>query len=383
MAALRYIYEALSMQYRMDANAAYENIANYWVTQDALKAISSLRGSEGGSVGEGAGERTVYQTIGPNGRSINAVANDVLRTSRAQQRQFARARAQSMPRQYSAVATSESPLPVAYRTARFLGPEGETRTEVFWGGNVVQQDGPRHQAVTVSLVEYLPRYRKGKTKSKRYLFKNRRDTSTFRVAPERIEVASLSDPYHLAVQWDRFTASGTEAAIEFGDHTGRQTVRIDSLRALSADPSRLEMSDLRPMVPSGQRFDATDPTETARPYPFSFLSADTPLLLYFEVYHLAYTDQNRTQYEVAYEVTRTMKGDGFLGMFGGTDKERTETASTYTSRQRRTSEAILVDWNKEADPATAVTITVRVTDKTTGQAVERSIGFQMASQKER
>lgn len=381
MAALRYIYRSLSVQYRMNANVVYESVANYWVSQDAMEAIMSLRGggAQGASVGSGVGERTVYQSVGPEGKSLSAVANEAVQRSRHQQRTFVRKRRKEMPREYSEVATAETALPVEFRTARFLNEQGETRTEVFWGGEILGEEGADRQIVNVSLVEYAPRYRQKGTQSQQHLFEGRNvGRSDVQIAPEVIATGSETDPYHLAIQWDRYgVASGSETT-QLGRRTGRQIVRIDSLRPLSTDSRRLEMSDLRPMVPSGQQFTAATPTEEATPYPFSSLTVDTPLLLYFEVYHLAYAAQDQTRYEVAYEVQRTTEDTGVLGLFGGPDVERTETSSTYTGSRRRASEAILLDWDgASSDAAQSVTITVHVTDETSGQTVDRSINFQV------
>jgi len=374
LAAMRHIFQQLSLHYE-DAGGVYDDLANYFVNQQFLEDIKP---SSGGSVGAGTGERTVRQGPGRNQRSPSAVAKKVVQKIHHQQRVFVRTREKNMPLQHSDVATSETPLPVQARTARFLNDNGTTRTEVFWGGNAGLAGAETgRQVMRVSLVRYGSSYRSQALKNS-VLDLNWVDEATTPVAPEILQVQSTADPYHLALQWNRFQVSGEGTDTRLEDRTGQQTIRIDSLRTLSADPERLEMSDLRPMVPPGRQFETPNPVENAIPYPFSSLITDAPLLLYFEVYHLAYTDQDRTKYKVAYEVKRTTEDGGFLGLFDGTDVERTETASTYTGTQRTAPEVILLDWNEASESLQSVTITVRVTDQTTGQTVERRTDFRVA-----
>ncbi|MFB6230940.1 MAG: GWxTD domain-containing protein [Salinibacter sp.] len=375
LAAMRHIFQQLSLHYE-DAGGVYDDLANYFVNQQLL---ADLKPSSGGSVGEGTGERTVRKGPGRNQRAPSAVARRVVQKVHHQQRVFVREREKSMPLQHSDVATSETPLPVQARTARFMDEDGTTRTEVFWGGTggLAGAETGR-QVMRVSLVRYGSSYRPQALKNSVLGLNWAEEGRRAQVAPEVLQVQGTTDPYHLALQWSRFQVSGEDTETRLEDRTGRQTIRIDSLRPLSADPEQLEMSDLRPMVPSGRQFETPNPAENAIPYPFSSLTTDAPLLLYFEVYHLAYTGQDRTKYKVAYEVERTTQDGGFLGLFDGTDVERTETASTYTGTQRTAPEVILLDWNEASEALQSVAITVRVTDQTTGQTVERRINFRVA-----
>jgi hypothetical protein len=179
----------------------------------------------------------------------------------------------------------------------------------------------------------------------------------------------------VAFQWDLYSGSPPDSSTV----RGRQIRRIDTLRALSGDPSRLEMSDLRPMMlPEGDVEETDRILEAATPYPFRSVPAGTPLLLSFEVYHLAYGKQDRTQYTVEYELLRREERGGLLGLFLDDRETRTSTASTYSGASRRTDEYILLDWGSDPpEEPQPVTVTVRVTDEATGQVVERNISFRL------
>lgn len=376
LAAMRYIYEHLAMHYQ-DPGNVYPKVTQYFNVQRARE--NSVLQDGMSEIGEGAGAREVYQ--GPGVPSPGEVANRNLRKAEQRDKVFIQRREKEMPQSRSSVATTGSTFPVQVRPVRYLEESGSTRVEVLWGSLQAGTEVPAGlQQITTSLVAYGQDYSRQGERTMRHRFSAETEEAN---APLRTQATAITvdkDLYHLAMQWDRYDVQKQGPEVQLGEQTGRQSVRFDSLRALSSDPGRLEMSDLRPMVPSGSPFNAASPTEQAVPYPFSSLTLDTPLLLSFEVYHLQYAAQDRTEYEVAYEVERMGESGGFLGLFGGDETERTETASTYTGTRRRTSESILIDWGEmSADEAESVTITVRVTDETSGQTVERSIGFQVAS----
>ena len=103
--------------------------------------------------------------------------------------------------------------------------------------------------------------------------------------------------------------------------------------------------------------------------------ADTSsLALYFEVYHLTFGADDQTHFMVEYEVTRREKRGGIAGLLGKSKNAVTSARTHYTGHARTTREYILLDsedWEGEG----SLTITVRVTDETTGQQIERAIEF--------
>jgi hypothetical protein len=299
--------------------------------------------------------------------------------TRHRQRVFLRKRKKEMPRHYSAAATSETALPIAVRTARFLEDDGSTRVEVYWGGNLTAgaPDADR-QVLSASLVRYGPDYKRQQSASAQYVFTTDEKEGARRIAPTPLATTTTTDPFHISIQWDRYEALSRGTDTQLGERTGRQTIRVDTLRRLSANATQLEMSDLRPMVAEGDApFNPARPAESATPYPFSTLPADATLLLYFKIYHLAPDAQDRTQYEVSYEVRRETNDGGFLGIGGG-GVERTETTSSYTGTSRTTTEFIQLDWGDTApEEPQPVSVTVRATDKVTGQEVERTLNFRL------
>lgn len=378
MAALRYVYRHLAMHYNMESSAAYADLAAYFTEQEALQGI--LGSNPSAAVGAGSGERTVRGRKPPN-----EVAAETIQESRHKQRNFVRKRASEMPQQHSDVATTEQPLPVEVRTARFLEGDGGTRAEVYWGGNFTEGElSSDRQVVDVSFVQHGPDYARRKRESTQYVFEvDGGPEGTRRLAPEVLTMVGDTDPFHLSLQWDRYDAHTRGGTTQIGEQTGRHTLRVDSLQPLSADPTQLEMSDLRPMiVPEGSEFNPATPTATAEPYPFSTLTAEASVLLYFEVYHLTYDPQDQTRYEVSYEMRRETDDGGFLGL-GGSDTERTVATTSYTAASRTVTEVVQLDWGdatpEEPQP---VQVTVQVEDLVSGQKVERSLNFRLRPEKE-
>lgn len=136
------------------------------------------------------------------------------------------------------------------------------------------------------------------------------------------------------------------------------------------------MSDVKVLsLPDTTTGVPADPTAQATPYPFRTLPSDTPILLSFEVYHLARAADDRTRYTVAYEAEGETKR-GWTRLFRGTDTQRTSTAMTMRGTARRTEKAIQLDLSQiERDEPQDVRVTVRVTDEVTGLTVARSVDF--------
>jgi len=112
-------------------------------------------------------------------------------------------------------------------------------------------------------------------------------------------------------------------------------------------------------------------------FPFSTIGPDTPLILYFELYHLTYDADDRTRYKVAYEVEgRTQRG--WTRVFRNDEVRRTSTEAEYSSTARRTQEYIYLDLSKLRDKKNQdVRVTVRVTDTVTGATTSRTTAFEL------
>jgi len=332
-------------------------------------------------------------------RDLGALGADFFMEAWVQDRYLARQREASVPPVNSDVLKEALRLPVVTRLARFLDEEGTTRTEIYWAfppralmpslGVQAELLAKRHKVsdqylIRLTAVQRDRDYQARTITRQRYTVREPYIDDPTAVPVYTTVVRGDTTTYHLAVQWDQYMivdrtdspeATPTYAYIKTGAH------QLDSLQPLRADPAVLEMSDL---VPSR----GVDPEALARggpirdeegvrvaPYPFSAMMADTSsLALYFEVYHLTFGADDQTHFMVEYEVTRREKRGGIAGLLGKSKNAVTSARTHYTGHARTTREYILLDsedWEGEG----SLTITVRVTDETTGQQIERAIEF--------
>lgn len=389
LAALRYIYRELAL-YHVDFSARYEKIEGYAGWQE-IRQFSASAGGESGMMGEqrakvgaGQGERLVFANsslgVSPPHQFVGKM---LVRGDRADRR-AAQRREQAMPKQHTDLLDNTETLPLAMRTARFLTPNGTTRTEVYWGTTpgALQFDGDAQSTgasmVKFTAVQYGPTYQRETVKEHKYVFDTRGAPAqqAFVAPPQSIKGGT--DLYHLALQWEQYPAQASAGkSLRLGIKRRITTQQIDTIQALSAGAGTLEMSDLKAMVIPDQEAIA-DPSETAQPYPFRQITPQTPLLLYFEVYHLGFNADDRTEYTVEYEVLRRTDRGGFTRLFRGDEEQRTTTRTTYEGNSRTAQEYIMLslgDWEHEQDGM--LRVTVRVTDEATGQQIERDIDFQL------
>ena len=393
--AMRAIYRELAL-YHPAFSARYSDIANYAGRQEMEAAIAEVAEATGEdyqppgagdmvTVGAGVGQtRRVYSnpTLGV-APLTQFVARMVSRADQADETAV-RQREKVMPRQHTRLHEDTTKLPVALRTARFLNTDGTTRTEVYWGVSSAEarlQPEDDGEAPAPSMIRFsVVRHNADRSQAQR-----RRRHLRLPAVPSQQRPYFVGGPvafqgatlHHLSMQWAQYplreTTDGTRAAL--GTRHRFALARADSLQPLRAE-GRLEMSDLKVLsLPDTSKASLTDPMEAATPYPFHTLSADTPLLLSFEVYHLAYDADDRTRYSVSYDV----KGEtrrGWTRLFRGQDTQRTRTTTTHEGTSRRSNEVILLDLSEiDREEAQDVRVTVRVTDETTGRTVARSIDF--------
>ncbi len=268
----------------------------------------------------------------------------------------------------------------ALRWARFLEEDGTTRTDVYWSLHVRDLYPSRHvrrrlrkqdyeptdnYVLAVSVAQQTAGYRTRVRYLNRHLIDMPRDSMKAEtvIEPQTLTVRGDTGHYSLAVQWDAYWARPDEAdsTRRLGPKLKTGTLRIDSLRALSPDPDRLEMSDLKPLFVA----DTDAPIEAAPPYPGAATLPKTPLALYFEVYHLAPADDGQTHYTIAYEVTYDERGE----------EVRTAASTRYSGEGQTAREIIHLDLIPER--MGPFRITVQVTDESTGRAVERTLSFEV------
>lgn len=313
-----------------------------------------------------------------------------------QNRQMQREREERMPQQQSSVLEERPSMPVAVRTARFLTEEGATRTEVYWGvkrNDLASSEAWRREAESVghkSSGAYAIRV--AGVLRKPNLGAEMRRVRTHTIRPGTwdggrfsadLTLRSDADRQWVALEWMQH-AMGRDG--KKGPAVHITNTRTESRPALSADPSELEMSDLRLLAgPSSAK---SPPDETAevrrRVIPFDTIRAERSLALNFEVYHLSFGSDDRTRYTIEYRAEYEEERGGLAGLFGGTEKKATSAMSTYRGTSRQTTEYIVLDLGEETDLSTPtpVTIRVRVTDEVSGRAVSRPVTLTLAPEDE-
>lgn len=324
---------------------------------------------------------TLHLTMPPrDAPSAERFAWEVLADVRAQDVEQEYARATDVPVSYSGTRGFRETLDVPMRWARFLEPDGTTRTELYWtldGATLepssrlvrrLEKQGQEPSAqylMSLAITQYTAAFEHRKKDRKHYLV-----PAQDRVRFPTLTYVAQGDTglYHVGLQWDQQWVLQEEERLEPGVQLKVGVQRLDSLQALHSGGRQLELSDLKPLAyQSGQA------VEAASPYPYTHWQTGTDLALYFEVYHLAYTASGETQYTVAYEVTRQPRRRGRLLARRSRDRITT-TEARYIGQSRTAQEYIVIawdDWEGDGD----LQVTVRVTDETTSAQKSRTLTF--------
>ena len=285
---------------------------------------------------------------------------------------YDRNRKHIIPAAFSNTLGGAAPLVPALRWARFLEPDGRTRIELYWSLSSdalapsrrlvrrLERDGHAPTAqylISFSVARRDSAFRADSIDTRHFMV----PTSLHRRLHAQSWAAVTSRPLtHLALQWEQRWAHVQEGApLTAGATLKIGTRTLDSLRALSADPARLGMSDIKPMmVPAGAAL------HEATLYPGTALQRQDPIALYFEVYHLMYGADDRTHFAVEYQVeSAAQPGRNPLSV-----------RSSYNADSRTARETIRLDLSTW-DISGPVDITVRVTDEVSGQSAARSLQF--------
>ncbi len=386
LAAMRYIFRDLAL-YHSDFGTLYNEIEDYasWQEMKANEYQMTGRvppGTRMRSVGAGINQQRFVFSSPAFG--IEMPSQFVQSTSMEQQTldyHAQRIRKKELPPQATDIFSGLDSLSLTVRTARFLEPDGATRTEVYWGTlarhlQINEEHGDKESLVKLTAVEYSPDYSRRTMRGKWYNTASASGQQGL-VVPSVFSIESGSDTYHLGLQWEQYTADLDGNRIQLGNQLRIATRRVDTLAALNAAPDRLEMSDLKPLLSNGA-YEATTSAEDASPYPFDRIGAEASLLLYFELYHLGFSSDDRTRYTVEYDVMRRTERGRLTRLFRGDKEERTTASTTYEGDSRTAKEQILIDLSdwENTNPG-QLTVTVRVTDEATGQQVERAIDFEI------
>ncbi|MFQ5571487.1 MAG: GWxTD domain-containing protein, partial [Rhodothermales bacterium] len=354
------------------------------VIQDVLAANTN----PGGSVGLTG---TLFSPDRPD-----LFAQSMMMQGRVEDDQARLQREEHVPPSYTNTFDEVEPLPLLVRTARFLDPDGTTRTEVYWGAPTdalkpskrmvkeLRKEGlePRSYLLIATVVQKTEAYQDRVINYYRHVVPGLGLAEDVALEPQSYTVQGDTATFHLALQWDQYLATldGEGVLVEMGKQIKANTFRVDTLQALNNDANVLEVSDLKTMVMLDAELGipSEELLETATIYPYTIITPQTPLVLYFEAYHLAFGPDDQTHYTVEYEVRRT-KGGGLLRFLGGGKEEGTSAQSRYTGSSRTAKEYILLDfseWKGKGD----LEVTVRITDGVTGRQVERTLAFTLTKQ---
>lgn len=389
LAAMRYIYRHLAL-YHPDFSRLYNEVENYASWQEmnaaAYKATGEAPpGTTVRTVGAGVNQkRAVFASpvfgIEMPSRFVQWTANQ----QEVVDAHARRLRRKTMPPQHSQLFAGMDSLVLSVRTARFLEPDGRTRTEVYWGTasrylHLPKDDTDKASLVKLTAVQYDRDYNRSDM-SHRWYNTTPAEEEMGLVVPNHFETWSTANVYHLGLQWEQYAGTLSAERVQLNEQLRMARRHVDTLRALHTEEHRLEMSDLEPLLPR-QDFNlgAPNASEASTPYPFERIASDASLLLYFELYHLGFNDEGRTHYTVAYDVLRRTERGGIAQLFRGDDEQRTTTSTTYEGDSRTAREQILIDLSEwERKKPGKLIVTVRVTDEITGQQIERAISFDVA-----
>ena len=304
-------------------------------------------------------------------------------------------RKEYVPQVRSSVFDDIAPLPLLIRTARFLDQDGTTRTEIYWAAptgaltldkeslTALINDGYTSDdyLLVVSTVQKAPDYTERVVNHERKLLKDIKLAEDISISNQTAIARGDSGMYHVAIQWDQFVAvlDDTGTPRELGPHVKANVFRQDSLQALISDGVTLEMSDLKPMIVptlTAETALTEGVLDAAIPYPSTRIQQETPIILYFELYHLAFNNDDITRYSIEYTI-QEKPGQGLR--IGRRRQAGTSFKSTQEGTQRTTSEQLVIDlseWRGQGD----IDITVTVTDEITKQKVSRSLSYTLTEQ---
>jgi|GEM_PF-877411 len=406
------IYQQLSL-YHEDFSFRYQEVAAFASLLDeadiATETSALLESSDDQVDAEADGNLrdllansrgTDFSDTGMPGSSFNPNRPDLfiqsaMASDKASEELQMASRDEYVPQVRSSVFDELLPLPLLIRSARFLDQDGTTRTEIYWAApkgslaldkrtsNALLKDGYTSDdyLAVVSTVQKAPDYTERIVNYERKLLKDIGDGEEIAISNQTAIVRGDTGLYHIAVQWDQYVAllDATGSVREMGPHVKANVYRQDSLQALISDGITLEMSDLKPMiVPDfSAQTELTESTlNTAIPYPSSRITPDTPVMLYFELYHLAYTEEDLTRYSIEYTI-QERRGGGLR--LGRKRQAATSFKSTQEGTERSTFEQLVIDlseWRGDGD----IDITVTVTDEVTQQQVSRSLSYTLTSE---
>ncbi len=292
--------------------------------------------------------------------TAGALAPDWARTLQTEVRQMVREQEQAQemqePRVYSSVGEGLPLLDTALRMVRFQDRTGQTYVHLYWSH---RPDLFRHTAwpemgeqeafmVDMVLVQYTLAFQRGAEIHRQYLIRQSADPVLQHL------VVPLSDTLRgIGVEWDLFgVQKDSTGQWEVIRYLATQALPPRSITPLRTD--RMEMSDLLPVL-----------EDSSAVYPFATLYADTPLGVYFEVYHLTPDASGACRYEVTYTVRSNGKEEPVAARY------RVETSDT------RVRERVTLDLQSFRGKKKELVLLVQVRDLVAGTEVQRTLPFRI------
>lgn len=359
LAVMRSMYRQLALEH-YHFGPRFNEVDRWLAAHEEPGRLQSRDAAENAKIITGAtlltqGERPEATEFDQDlGQPAHIFAQGMITNARIEDDQAAYQKEILLPPSTSDVLSTLRTLPLGVRYARFLEPDGTTKTEIYWHPEPGGLIAPGHSLEPVYFVQtYAAQERADHT-----LRHSSTDAIRIQIPPtdepatipvQTIEVTGDIGLYHLALQWDQYGVN----AEEVGSRLQVTSRRIDSLRSLDASGFALEMSDLKPLVyiKSG----------ASMPWPHDWVIPDMRFGLAFEIYHLTYGGRDATSYTVTYEVT----------------PERRRTSSTsveYEGRSRTEGVEVVLDIGRRTGK---IRIRVRVRDEISGLEVSRSLHVEM------
>ncbi len=285
-----------------------------------------------------------------------------------------KSRNEHVPISDTEIARSQVSLHPEVRWARFLEPEGTTRLHISWAVDP-QSLRPSRRVIrnfrrsgaqptedfllTAYLITRDELFAPSNLRLRQYHLK---DGVNSPFPPRTWVTRGLSGSTNVALQWEyAWTHLDSLNKLLPSAKLGFSVQTLDSIPALNAGGQSLEMSDILLTQLDNEGLPDRNAPVTAPHW-----DAGNPLGIYFEIYFLRFNDQEQTSYRVAYEIQN----------IDGIKEPKISTSTAYNSTSTTVKEYIVLDLSAWKKPQ-PVSITIKVTDDSSGATVERSTLLQL------
>ncbi len=320
-------------------------------------------------------------------------------------------REQMTPVEVTNILAAES-LPLVFRTARFLEPDGSTRVEIYLGLRkrdlVLKENYDRKtimlkMSATVEDATFWPVV-EPQTAIVLPTFDAPKDSTGDAPANKNAVVEALTvkvniDTFYVSGEvggWLTSVARQPQLALSNEDSqesylylNSEKLMRLASFRSsqltallLDANLNQHFMSDLQisRQIQTRENSQATSKDDLIiEPYPFYRVERRHPLFLYFEIYELTTAEDGATRYRIAYEAEQINKKKNIWTAVKSLLRKKpsgfVELASDYIGNSKNIIEWISLDLSALA--AGPVKLSVTVTDLRTKKVSKRSVDFDL------